>query len=320
MIAPVLALEVSAEPIPLPRLDEPYRLWSLWDMLEPFIYEFGQLIEDLLGEEWKIHFTFRPETPIPVESASSISKDLDRIQALCERLELDESVKKIARIQHTLTLTNNPLGYPTYGRLVALWGQLREGIMDESRTRMFLYLPGNPNKVRGADTPAYMYVQKEPLFGRRVKVRFPNSRNDVIQCGQCFAVGAWTASVFHGLRVLEAGVKALFDGLNVPQNLRPRDRTWGALLRQVKSEIDKRHEQNKRQNSPTFDQWWEDHKSFFEEVHAHLNAVKIAWRDPTMHVEDRPYTREQALDIIKNLGALMRRIASHLDEMGNFKP
>jgi hypothetical protein len=47
-----------------------------------------------------------------------------------------------------------------------------------------------------------------------------------------------------------------------------------------------------------------------------LNAVKVAWRGPTMHI-DKKHTMEEARDIYGATAGLMRYLADNLPEQVN---
>lgn len=59
---------------------------------------------------------------------------------------------------------------------------------------------------------------------------------------------------------------------------------------------------------------WTD-KEFFAEVYTSLDAVRVAWRNTTMHVENK-YSEEEAEHIFGAIRGFMRRLASRLDEKG----
>jgi hypothetical protein len=47
-------------------------------------------------------------------------------------------------------------------------------------------------------------------------------------------------------------------------------------------------------------------------VLAHLHAVKVAWRNPTMHIVNQ-YTPEQAEEVFNAVRGFMRHLASKLE-------
>ena len=92
--------------------------------------------------------------------------------------------------------------------------------------------------------------------------------------------------------------------------MKPSNRNWGNIQRELKKEIDAR-------NSRTANKMWSkpSNKEFFEGVYASLDAVRVAWRNSTMHVENK-YTEEEAEHIHSAVRGFMKNLATCLDENG----
>ena len=56
------------------------------------------------------------------------------------------------------------------------------------------------------DRKIELYEQDEPLFGAVVQSKFPAASFEIDEAGKCIALGRYTASVFHLMRVLEIGI------------------------------------------------------------------------------------------------------------------
>lgn len=138
------------------------------------------------------------------------------------------------------------------------------------------------------------------LFGEAVFSAFPSAQTDIEEAGTCLALGRGTASVFHSMRVMEAGLRCIASTLDIePQN------DWGAYIRAV----------NKKLESGNFEKGKPLH-SFFVEAVAHISTVKNAWRNPTMHIEKR-YTTEEAEGILNAVKGFMVHLSSKLKEIQN---
>jgi hypothetical protein len=59
-------------------------------------------------------------------------------------------------------------------------------------------------------------------------------------------------------------------------------------------------------------------KEFFEGSYATLDAVRVAWRNTTMHVEKK-YTEDEAEHIFGAVRGFMKQLASRCDENGEPK-
>ena len=103
------------------------------------------------------------------------------------------------------------------------------------------------------------------------------------------------------MRVMELGLRELGKALNQEFN----DPNWDRILTQCENEL------KRRSNAKTPE--WRTQEQFFYGAIAMLRSVKIAWRNPTMHV-DRNYNQEQAEDIMNTVKGFMRQLATKLNE------
>ena len=151
------------------------------------------------------------------------------------------------------------------------------------------------------DPDKYQYLEKN-LFGEKVTDSFPSLSFDIEEAGKCLAFERWTASVFHLMRVMEAGLQVLGDKLKLPPTT---NRSWDRILKKCDAELVK----PLVQRSPE----WASDDAFFSGATAMLRAVKDAWRNPTMHV-GKVYTKEQAQDIWNTVKGFMRHLSVKLSE------
>ena len=146
------------------------------------------------------------------------------------------------------------------------------------------------------------YESRTPLFGDEIRDRFPSTTFEIDEAGKCFALGRWTACVFHLMRVMEIGIQATARNLGVPDPAKPSERNWGAILRAMNAAISQKPAGAER--------------DFLQSTYALLDAVRNAWRNSTMHVENK-YIEDEAADILGAVRGFMRKIASVFDERGD---
>lgn len=146
------------------------------------------------------------------------------------------------------------------------------------------------------------YEPAEPLFGEEVDARFPSAIDDIIDAGRCIALASGTASVFHSMRVMEVGLKALGHSLKIPYAP-----SWGSYIKQINSKI--------AVKPRTKGIRWKKDEPFYRDVVGDLTAVKLAWRNPTMHIVKR-YSPDEAEEIFRAVRTFMNRLASRFDENG----
>jgi len=138
-------------------------------------------------------------------------------------------------------------------------------------------------------------------FGKDVISKFPSAAYDIDEAAKCLALSRATASVFHLMRVMEVALGALHKCLGITVALVGNDRNWGNILNRIRDNIKARGNFNE--------------KLFFQELYALLDAVKDAWRNATMHVEDKK-TEDEAEMIFITVRSFMKKLSSRMDESG----
>jgi hypothetical protein len=86
---------------------------------------------------------------------------------------------------------------------------------------------------------------------------------------------------------LEIGIRAVAKSLGIPDPIKPSNRNWHQILKSIKDENDARVARKAKS--------WKDQrdKEFFVSAYVSLDAVRVAWRNPTMHIENK-YTPDEA--------------------------
>ncbi len=81
-------------------------------------------------------------------------------------------------------------------------GELVSRFEDELKSHHFFYIPQG----------RFAHYMQPVAFGVEVTTKFPTASADIEEAGNCYAVGRNTACVFHLMRVMEIGIRALADG------------------------------------------------------------------------------------------------------------
>jgi len=154
------------------------------------------------------------------------------------------------------------------------------------------------------------FAPKEPHFGGAVAAKFLSAAFDIDEASKCFALGRSTASVFHLMRVMEIGIRATARCLGIPDPIKPAERNWGHILGEIRKDLDAHGGA-----APTKAWAVAGDKEFFEGAYASLDAVRVAWRNTTMHVENK-YTTDEAEHIWSAVKGFITKLASRCDEKG----
>jgi hypothetical protein len=152
----------------------------------------------------------------------------------------------------------------------------------------------------------------DPLFGAEVEHKYPSAAFEVDEAGKCFGLSRPTAAVFHLMRTMEVAINAVGSCLAIPPPVKDADRNWGRILEKIKAELDRRNAANPKLWGNATD------RGFFADAYVSLDAVRVAWRNTTMHVENK-YNAEEAEHIIVAVRGFMRKLASRCDENGDPK-
>lgn len=145
---------------------------------------------------------------------------------------------------------------------------------------------------------AKYFEPKEPLFGQDVNDKLPLAIPDIEDAGKCIAVNQGTAAVFHLIRVMEAALKSLATMLGIPYAP-----SWESYIKQINDKIAAKHK--------TKGVKWKKDEAFYREILGDLQTIKIAWRNPTMHIVRR-YSTDEAEEIFRAVRGFLIRLAPKL--------
>jgi hypothetical protein len=215
----------------------------------------------------------------------------DQIQRLAA-LGLDECVISLERIK--LCRVQQGLPGQDNAQMEALLTDFRSRLYDGLKRPLFLALTG-----RNKD----LFKAGSPLFGSEVLGRFPEAADDVSEAGKCLALERGTATVFHLMRVMEAGLKALGAVLGI--TYAP---SWEAYISQLNRLLDGKNWSNLTPEQKAL-------RPLYQDALGGLTAVKSAWRNPTMHIV-KQYDVSQATFVFHAVEGFMRHLASGLPPRG----
>lgn len=157
---------------------------------------------------------------------------------------------------------------------------------------------------------AQFYSPTEPLWGRDVADKFPSIAYEIDQIGKCYACDLTTASAFHSIRAMEAGIRAMARCLGIPDPTSGRERNWGQLNEAFRAKIEALW--------PRATGRIAGDARLFDRLYGSISGMQNPYRNETMHLSAK-YTAPEALHIFELAKGLMTQIASRMDEEGNPK-
>ena len=157
-------------------------------------------------------------------------------------------------------------------------------------------------------------IDRDELFGARVKEMFGSATKDIREAGNCLAAECNTAAVFHLMRASEIALRALARDRNVSFKDKPLElKQWGELLGVLETIVkDLREGDSKRWHSMEVR---EVQIRFYNEVLQEFRGFNEAWRKHLSHGRaDSIYDRDYAMSVFKHVRAFMQKLASKINE------
>jgi hypothetical protein len=146
------------------------------------------------------------------------------------------------------------------------------------------------------------YCRPKWLFESPIYKNFPTGWKEFQSAGRCYAFGENTACAFHLNRALEWGLKSLAVELGKPFD----KNSWDAHLKDIDRELVSRYKAAGAR-SPA--------EEFYSQAAAQFGNMKVAWRNPTMHIEAQYDDKEGAY-----LLATVEEFMNHLAKKGLAEP
>lgn len=264
-------MEPSREVI---RWPQPGKLWSLWDMLQVSLREWLHVSERM--EEFRRYWRDIEHLKLPAatdEERQSLTRLMEKLQDLAERLELDYAVC----VAFDKARMNLPQTHAELHNLFCLF-------KDSTKARTSLVLSPKASKL---------YTAREP-FGPEVFSKFNAAARDIEEASKCLALERNTAAVFHLMLGMERVLRLVAVRIGAdPFNKKGAWEKWSVIVGRMKAEIPNR--------PPAEQDAWTD-------AHNLLWSVGAAWRNETMHPADA-YTDAEAHEVYGAVRIFMQRLA-----------
>ncbi len=174
----------------------------------------------------------------------------------------------------------------------SLVDSLHETVVDALRNRKFLYMPLSD----------VAFYKSDHLFPKNLVDRFPDAISDAIDAETSYAVGLYTACVFHSMRVAEHGLRFIAAELKVDitDNGKPcpvEFATWEKVIREVET---KRNELRRETKSSALI----EQQRYYAEACSHCAHLKDWFRNDAMHSR-RSYVQAEGLAALSRVAEFM---------------
>lgn len=262
------------------------RFVTLWDMKE---YQADRLVE--------ISRCLTQLGFIGLKNDEEFDKERDHVAHYLRKIEYELGFLSLDVTGISVNRAQSKVKTASADQLLDVLEEIEGRFNDEIDAITFLYLA--PEKRQ--------YFSKTDLFGQEFKNKFPTGNAEIIEAGNCFALGRFTACVYHLTRAMEIALRVLFVALGMPPRVWSTTK-WNNILDRIKGKIDK--------NNKTLanDHTWQSERGFYENAHAFLAAVRVPIRNSTMHVES-VYDETGAENVFGAVKTFMRNMATKLKEI-----
>jgi hypothetical protein len=258
-------------------------------MLEFCAKEFIALMSEL-EELTKALEADDPDFSVLGENWDQIGELLERASSWCKLLEFTASQELINHIK----LRRDEWTVKSLNEAKENIKMLKDIIKAELDKRLFMFIPQDDAN----------WYEKEDGFGIEVSEAFRSAIEDIKEAGNCFATGRYTASVFHLMRVLEHGLRALAKdvGLTFEKS------TWGGIIKMIEDKIEDFYKTSPKTPSEI------ERSQFLSEAATDFRYFKNSWRDHVSHLRYTCKDREEALLILNHVKSFMNHLSKRLGE------
>lgn len=239
-------------------------------------------------------------------SVLELSSQIDKLGDACEKSKFRNALMALITTRQWL----NDTGASSHHRRAAQSeiAHVVNAVCGEFDDRVFYQL--SPDRAK--------YFDQEKLLGDAVDVAFPSARYDIREAGNCMATERNTAAVFHLMRAVEWGLRALCGHLGMRQAKRPKKAgqksyvplawaEWEALLNQLSPRVDARINKLKRGSQKQAEQ------EFYYPVLQDIRGIRDAWRNHVMHTR-REYKPGEATVVFENVERIMTTLAKRIKD------
>ena len=275
-------------------------------MIETPIGEIAALVLDLqrLSGVYESLEEQSPGSSLEAEALSHLDSQLDKLRTACSKVGFSHARNTLnTALQWTYPQSSVWRSHTAAQREIA---HVLDAIQHELEDRKFYHL--FPDRSKFFDQPR--------LFGDAVYERFPSARQDIQEAGNCIATDRNTAAVFHLMRAVEWGLRALCGDLkmnSVHRRKRSGERVWiplewsdwETILNQLAQKVDERIDKVRRGPQKQAAQ------EFYYPALQDIRGIKDAFRNHVMHTR-KEYTAESALTQFQHVKRLMSALAERI--------
>lgn len=282
----------------------PFQIVSLLDMNKFVPGKFVYLRDQLHETEKLLAHTIPASADISDEVDKFIRLLAELVNEVRKPLEMMANEDEVASRFSSLLVRINGHSRDEGGRSnVAVQHELRvfrETLERGIGQRLFLFVP----------KPEANYYDQQALFGKDVAETFPQANKEITQAGNCYSIQAYTAAIFHSMRAVEHGARAMVAELRIVSKLKKKAIElcdWGELIKALEDKV--LDLGSKKSKSAKAMKTYE----YYSQAVAQFRHFRGAWRNSVSHLR-KTYQPGEAKDVMDNTRQFMQHLAIKLKE------
>jgi hypothetical protein len=213
---------------------------------------------------------------------------VEAMEILCGRIRVDPSLME--QITSFKVQLSDPVKLDR--REAVLEARVRtiiSGVQNNLKSRKFMFIPADQAE----------YWEHVEMFGQDFLISADKSAlAEMMEAGNCFAAGRYTASAYHCMRVSEFGLRKLAKkfGVTIRNNGKPCPidyGTWNKVISGIRTKIAANRQSPKGKRTERL-------LKFYSNAADHCEYMKDIWRNELSHSRRR-YNKSEALAVISRV-------------------
>ena len=232
-----------------------------------------------------------------------LGAEMHRVRMIVERrgdtADLVATLRELKSVGHDLELPK-PTGEMIDAAIADPPQSMREldmlflGLVGALKAKTFFYIPTNRFGYYKAEVP------------EKVMLNFPTASRELVAAGNCIACELYTAAVFHAMRAVEIGVRALAVEIKVKLPNPVELSTLGGIAKGIDTKL--LELKNKRKTTKR-----DADLKFFSEAAVQFRYFNNGWRIRVSHAREN-YAEDDAKEVITHVRSFFVTLAQHLAE------
>lgn len=233
--------------------------WSLLDVIRVYAQSYVHL-----GRVFQYWMDRSESEKVSREDRQNLTQALRDVVGCCKSLGLTTSEELIRQANTDFFSAEKlELDYFSVSQKI---GEFERCVTAELKSRFFFFIPSERARylvlVDEYIPDDEVHVGAEVQRFAQIIDKFKGVTSDIVDAGNCFATGAYTACVYHLMRTCEYGLVSLAEDLGVD----PGFGSWEKLLSRISNKIgqlDKKHPEG-----------WKERRDFYSEAATLMQNVK----------------------------------------------